>query len=129
MQCYENTYIDLFYYLDENTLKISAVGWYSLQRMGSKRNRSRKRNCQHQFYEDKKKIKTINFLRALKIQNSPFNSDIPNVQENVDNYNITTNFGFFVKFIKQILLSLECGSHNVIIVDDLNTQMGLSHKH
>lgn len=97
--------------------------------MGSKRNRSRKRNCQHQFYEDKKKIKTINFLRTLKIQNSPFNSDIPNVQENVDNNNITTNFGFFVKFIKQILLSLECGSHNVIIVDDLNTQMGLSNKH
>ena len=31
-------------------------------------------------------MKAINSLRDLKIQNSPFNSEIPNLEEDTDNY-------------------------------------------
>lgn len=74
-----------------------------------------------------KKIKAIDSLRASKIQNPPFNSEIPNVEEDVDNYNII-HFGLFVNFIKQFLCSPGCGSKNVTIIDDLTRQIGFSHK-
>ena len=46
-------------------------------------------------------IEAIDSLRASKTLNSPFNSKIPNVEEDADNYNIIINFGLFVSFIKQ----------------------------
>ena len=60
-----------------------------------------------------KNIKVIDSLRASKIQNLPFNSEIPNVEEDADNYNIIINFGLFVSFIKQLLCCPDCGSKNV----------------
>ena len=38
------------------------------------------------FMERWKEMKAINSLRDLKIQNSPFNSEIPNLEEDTDNY-------------------------------------------
>ena len=45
-------------------------------------------------------IKKVDSLRASKIQNSPCSSDIPNTDEDADNYNIIIIFGLFVTFIK-----------------------------
>ena len=49
-----------------------------------------------------KNIKVIDFLCDSKIQNSPFNSGIPNVEEDADNYHIIINVGLFANFIKQL---------------------------
>ena len=95
--------------------------------MGSKIN-TFKSESENKFYGDMKMIKTIDSLHASKNQNLPFNLDIPNVEEDLDNYNITINFGLFVKFFKQFLCCPDCGSNNVTIIVDLNMQMGFSNK-
>ena len=38
------------------------------------------------FMERWKEMKAIDSLRDLKIQNSPFNLEIPNLEEDTDNY-------------------------------------------
>ena len=97
-----------------------------LTAMGSKRNHSRMRKRQHKYSGDMENIKAIESLRASKTLNSPFNSKIPNVEEDADNYNIIINFGLFVSFIKQFLCCPDYGSNNVIIVDRWDFDINLS---
>ena len=68
-----------------SALKISAV-CYSTPWGARETTDSRKWKRQYEFYGDMKMMKAIDSLRTSKIQNLPFNSEIPNVGENADNY-------------------------------------------